>query len=142
MACPYFDPIAPRNAADALAAMLPLGDRWTGSCRAVTGEPYTPDESALASVCSLGYARGACPRFPPGEGPDAVRFAVSTHDESAVRVLYVLERDHHPFAHGSLEYAVPAGPFRSLPPGDDTFASQAHAYVKSYLNRKLAAGRS
>jgi hypothetical protein len=77
--------------------------------------------------CNLGYARGECPRFPQGDGPDAVRFTISGDDAAGVHVYYVMERNHLPFAHGSLGEGAGADP---------TLARQAAAYVESYRRRK------
>jgi hypothetical protein len=132
MSCPYFDPVAPRvPGSGPESAMLPLGDAWTGICRATPEQPWQPDHATLGPLCNLGYARGTCARFPPGDGPDAVRFAVSGDHGATVDLYYVIERDHHPFAHGPLEHTSAgvqgAGPL---------LARQAQAYVQSYLRRK------
>ena len=133
MACPYFYPVEAR----AGSATLPLGAWWKGVCLAVPGAPQT--EAGAGSwcdtICNLGYARGECARFPAGEGPDAVRFTISSHDSTAIRIYYVVERDHHPFAHGRLEYSLTANAFVA-PPEAATLARQAEAYVVSYLRRK------
>jgi hypothetical protein len=118
--------------------MLPLGAFWTGLCDASSGGPREPDETALLPLCNLGYARGACPRFAGTEGPDAVRFTVSQDTGDFVRVYYVLERDHHPYAHGPLEFDTARGAFTS-PPADEGLRTQARAYVSSYLGRKAEA---
>jgi len=130
MACPYFYPVEAR----AGSAMLPLGGRWTGQCRAVPGAVSAGD-GGDGLDCNLGYARGKCARFPGGEAPDAVRFAVSSHETTGIGIYYVVERDHHPFAHGRLEY-VPARAAFAAPPEDATLARQAEAYVENYLRRK------
>lgn len=125
-------------------AMLPLGDDWVGLCRATTGQPWEPDQTALATLCNLGYARGYCPRFPADEGdarPDAVRFSISRDDGCCVAVCYVVERDHHPFAHGWLEFSRAAAAF-TAPPAEETLHRQARAYVNSYLRRKGEAAGS
>jgi hypothetical protein len=119
----------------ACTAILPLGDRWAGVCRAVPDRPWQPDETMLGQLCNLGYARGTCARFPSGEGPDAVRFTVSRDEGASLRIYYVLERDHHPFAHGALDYSVAGGVFVS-PPAGETMSRQAQAYVESYLRRE------
>ena len=131
MSCPYFYPVEPRP----VAAILPLGDRWAGICRAVPDVPWQPDEAMLQRLCNLGYARGTCARFPSGDGPDAVRFTVSLDHGSSLRIYYVMERDHLPFAHGPLEYSVAAGAFLN-PLAGETASRQAEAYVESYLRRK------
>jgi hypothetical protein len=138
MACPYFDPVRPRTIAlGAPGAMLPLGDDWLGLCCA-TGQPWEPDQTSLATLCNLGYARGSCPRFPEGDGPDAVRFTISRDDGRSVQVCYAIERDHHPFAHGGLEFSRAAAAFTAPPPAE-ILHRQARAYVTSYLRRKAEA---
>ena len=135
MACPYFYPVE----AHAGSALLPLGAWWKGVCHAAPGAPQAEAGAAAGSFggtnCNLGYARGECARFPAGEGPDAVRFTISSHDGAAIRIYYVVERDHHPFAHGRLEYSPAAAGFLP-PPATATLARQAQAYVERYLRRK------
>ena len=122
--------------------MLPLGDSWAGVCRARAGEAWEPDEGTLDPLCNLGYARGSCPRFPDGGGPDAVRFSVSHDGGASVGLYFVMERDHHPFAHGPLEYSRAGGRF-TAPIESELLARQAQAYVESYLRRKEeASGRA
>ena len=123
--------------------MLPLGDWWKGVCHAVPGAPQADAGAAgggwcdtgCDTCCNLGYARGECARFPEGEGPDAVRFTVSSHESTAIGIYYVVEREHHPFAHGRLEYSLTGAVFLA-PPESATLARQAQAYVESYLRRK------
>ena len=110
--------------------MLPLGDSWSGFCRADPNNPHPASDVC----CNLGYARGTCNLFPAGEGPDAVRFTVSSHEAAGVRISYVIERDHHPFAHGVVEYSFAAASV-TTPLEPDTVARQANAYVESYLRR-------
>ena len=117
--------------------MLPLGGVWDGLCRTVPGEPRQPDRATLQSLCNLGYARGRCARFPSRDGPDAVRFAIAGDDGATVRLYYVIERDHHPFAHGPLD-GLDAPPANSPP----LLARQAAAYIQSYRRRKREASRS
>jgi len=120
MACPYFYPVEARGG----SPMLPLGDSWTGVCRAGGGEPFQPGDASLKQWCNLGYARGECPRFPAGDGGgDAVRFTITGCEGGAVGIYYVVERDHHPLAHG-------AGY-----PDDPILRRQAEAYVESYRRR-------
>jgi hypothetical protein len=145
MACPYFFPVEPDPHRSPPAHIpLPLGDAWTGLCHAAPGRPQQPDADAL-SVCNLGYARGRCPRFPAGDGPDAVRFSIRPGEGPSLHLYYVVERDHLPFAHGALEYRPTQGDF--LPPGpegpsDDApqgapaaVVRLARAYVSSYFRR-------
>ena len=128
MACPYFEP------EDRLPmASGSLGDLYAGHCRADAAHVYEPDERTVADRCNLGYARGHCAQFPPGDGPDAVRFCVSKSEESGLRVLYAMERDHRPYSNGSLDYSQAAGAFVGAPP--EALVRLAGAYVRSYLRR-------
>jgi len=139
MACPYFFPVTPRtDGGSPQLAMLPLGASWTGYCRAVTDGNWQPDEAAVRSLCNLGYARGACSAFPSGDGPDAVRFTISADDGSTLRLYHVVERDHHPYSHGPLEYSMALEEFAN-PPQSEIICRQARAYVDSYLHRKMEA---
>ncbi|MCX6626067.1 MAG: hypothetical protein NTW28_00360 [Candidatus Solibacter sp.] len=131
MACPYFYPVEAR----AGSAMLPLGDWWKGVCHAVPGTPEEAGGSGCDTTCNLGYARGESTRFPEGEGPDAVRFTISSHEVAAIGIYYVVERDHHPYAHGRLEYSLSAGALATTLE-TATLARQAEAYVESYLRRQ------
>jgi hypothetical protein len=117
--------------------MLPLGDVWSGICRAIPDQPWQPGDDRLPILCNLGYARGNCDRFPAAEGPDAVRFTISQDQGSIVRVYYVVERDHHPVAHGPLEYSRALSGFSNSTAGQE-ITRQAEAYVASYLRRKDA----
>jgi len=140
MACPYFYPLAPRGHGalpqpDSRDAMLPLGDAWTGYCRAVPEQPSQPDLAGLRRLCNIGYARGQCAKFPAGDGPDAVRFTISRDDGATLGIYYVVERDHHPFAHGRLDYSLETGMLAPAPPSE-IVARQAQAYAESYRRRK------
>jgi hypothetical protein len=142
MACPYFFPTEPRVCANTpQQAMLPLGGTWTGFCRAVPEGVRPPEDAIVRSLCNLGYARGNCSRFPSDAGPDAVRFTISRDDGEALKLYYVVERDHHPFSHGPLEYSMAREAFADPSPGE-TICRQANAYVQSYLRRKMEASRS
>jgi hypothetical protein len=139
MSCPYFYPEAPRSlASHSQAAMLPLGDEWTGVCQAAPEPNSQPDAATLHGLCNLGYARGACGRFPEGDGPDAVRFTISSDDGATLRLYYVMEQNHHPFAHGPLAYSRIGAAFAESP-ADQTLRGQAQAYISSYLRRKSGA---
>ena len=129
MSCPYFYPTESHGG----SALLPLGDSWTGLCHADPARPAIPED---ALCCNLGYARGQCTRFPDTAGPDAVRFTIAREDSTGVGLYYVIERDHHPFAHGPLEYSYADG-LAPLP--DALLARQAAAYVESFRRRKGAA---
>ena len=118
---------------------MPLGGTWSGTCHADPRQPAAPEESALHRLCNLGYARGLCPHFPLEDpGPDAARFTLLSDDGATLRMYYVLERDHQPFAHGPLEFSIAARRCTAAPAGSLT-ARQAAAYAASYLKRKCAA---
>jgi hypothetical protein len=118
--------------------MLPLGDDWAGACLAIPEPVSQPDGATLRALCNLGYARGICHRFPEGDGPDAVRFSISSDDGATLRLYYVVEQNHHPFAHGPLTYSRALAAFAELPVSQ-TLCGQAGAYVESYLRRKSGA---
>jgi hypothetical protein len=67
-----------------------------------------------------------------------VRFTISGDDGLSLRIYYVVERDHHPFSHGPLEYSLDRRVFAD-PPLGETLIRQAHAYIESYLRRKMEA---
>lgn len=135
VACPYFEPRRPDpRFTSPPGAIAPLGERWAGLCRAAPDAPWEPDDATLHPLCNFGYARGACPRFPAGAGPDAVRFTVSRDAGASLHLHYVLERDHHPFAHGPFDYSLPADAFVDSPlPAP--LGRLARAYIQSYLRR-------
>jgi hypothetical protein len=133
MACPYFIPEAPcGRGQDPRAAMLPLGDEWSGLCRA--SGVREPAEAGALRLCNLGYARGECPRFPGGDGPDAVRFAIRAVEPARLCIQYVMERDHHPHAYGCIDCSRDTGA-ALRPPEDEALLHQAAAYAQSYLKR-------
>ena len=74
-------------------------------------------------------------RFPDGDGPDAVRFAMWRDDGASIWVRFAIERDHHPFCARPLEYARDAAGFHA-PPASGLLERQARAYIESYLRRK------
>jgi hypothetical protein len=119
--------------------MLPLGGAWSGVCRAIPGDAWTPEAADLERRCNLGYARGVCSRFPDDAGPDAIRFTFSSDDGAILRLYYVAERDHHPFAHGPLEYSRAAAGITPPDACRETLDAQAAAYAASYLRRKSEA---
>ncbi len=114
---------------------LPLGDAWRGLCRAPGVEPFEPEAAALVPLCHLGYARGRCAHFPTDDGgADAVRFAVSREAPDEIQLDYVLERAHHPYAHGKLRYSLSLGVFAGGTA--ENVGCQAQAYIESYLRRR------
>jgi hypothetical protein len=138
MACPYFAPQAPDPECSAAHATRPLGDAWSGLCQADPDHPWQPGSETLYSACNIGYARAQCSHFPPGDGPDSVRFTISADEGSLLRLYYVVERDHLPFAHGALEYSVPEADFRPAP-SIPAVTRLARAYVASYFRRRSEA---
>ena len=133
MPCPYFYPVGQLGWPN--APRLPLGDAYTGLCRADPDAQMDPDPVALRDLCNLGYARGRCMHFPAGAGPDAVRFSVARDAGGLVQICWVRERDHHPFDHGRLEYSQEAQSFTGGI-AEESVRQQAQAYVSSYLRRK------
>jgi hypothetical protein len=119
--------------------MLPLGGAWSGVCRAVPGDAWRPETADLERRCNLGYARGICSRFPDDGGPDAIRFTICRDDGAVLRLYYVAERDHHPFAHGPLEYSRAAAGIAPAHDCPEILDAQATAYAASYLRRKSEA---
>ena len=127
-------PEAPLGASGwARAPRMPLGDAYGGHCRACAGEPVRPAETQLRELCNFGYARGRCDRFPAASGADAVRFSITSDDGSRVRMVYVVESEHAPLEHGSLEYLIEERRLEGAGPG--LLSAQAAAFVASYLLR-------
>ena len=124
MACPYFDPGERVSGSSGS-----LGDLYSGQCRA---GGWRPDQQTIADRCNLGYARGSCSHFPADGGPDAVRFSVSADDNTLIKILYSIERDHRPFSSGALEFSTATGVFAAAP---ESVERLANAYVRSYLRR-------
>jgi hypothetical protein len=88
-------------------------------------------------LCNCGYARRRCSHFPENGAADAVRFSVTGDQDGRVTLVYILEKDHAPVEHGSFDYATGGDATGAREP----LASQARAFVESYL-RQRAAGRS
>ena len=122
--------------------MLPLGGLWRGVCRATPDRPWAPDSSDAERLCNLGYARGICARFPQDDGADAVRFAINRDDGATLRIYYAAERDHHPFAHGPLEYSCASASLADAPAIGEILRAQAEAYAASFLRRKSEASKA
>jgi hypothetical protein len=116
---------------------MPLGDVWRGVCRAEAA-PFPPDDATTNDLCNMGYARGRCSRYPRGETSDAVRFRIARDQNELIQIEYVVESDHHPHTHGTLEYqrSVAAA---GRPGGDTIIERQAVAYLTSYLRRRPVA---
>jgi hypothetical protein len=68
-----------------------------------------------------------------------VRFAISHDQDGLIRIYWVMEKSHLPFAQGPLEYSRVDGCFKTAHP-DTRIAQQAQAYLSSYLRRKGESG--
>jgi hypothetical protein len=115
-----------------------LGDACFGACNSPSGPAHTPPEEHQRELCNRGYARGLCQHFPISGAADAVRFSVIDDRGGCLRVTYVLERDHAPLSHGTLEFqsaefSVP----ETAPSADDLLMRQARAFVESYRRVSL-----
>ena len=134
MACPYFYPVA-RLEEDlwAVPPRLPLGDAYTGECRA--GEtPHQPDSAVIRTSCNSGYAGGRCERFPQGARADALRFSIVADEGDGIRVQYIFEKGCWPLDHGELRYSESEHSFTPQP-ADEVVARQAAVFLESYLRR-------
>ena len=140
MACPCFYPVERIRQTGQKSPPGPLGDFWSGICRAQPEREWLPDAATAERLCNFGYASEKCPRF-PADGADAVRFSISRDQDGMIGIYWVVEKNHLPFAHGPLEYSREAARF-TLPHTDARVAQQAQAYVSSYLRRKEDLGRS
>ena len=135
MACPYFFPVARFEFSSwAVPPRLPLGDPYTGECRAAE-TAFQPEEARVRHICNLGYSRGRCDRFPEASETNAVRFHVAADAGELIRIQYVFEKDCWPQGHGVLECAGATGKLSSGP-DDEILRRQATAFVESYLRRK------
>jgi hypothetical protein len=124
MSCPLFLPTSPLG--DFMAAGMPLGDVYGGTC-AAAADAHLPHDK-IRRCCNVGYARATCEhaRLSPA---DAARFLVTADRGGVVEVAWSLERDHHPVRVGTLEVAA-----------EDSAAAapielQARACAASYLRR-------
>jgi hypothetical protein len=141
VACPFFVPSRRLEIAGWVRPpRLPLGDPFLGACHAQLADIVEPPESRQREVCNCGYARGRCDRFPGDSPGDAVRFSVTGDTLARLSVIYVVEKDHAPARHGTLEYVV--GDARLEGPGmSEVLLQQARAFLESYLSRR-AIGRA
>ena len=114
---------------------FPLGGLFGGACHAHPDEVVEPPETQQRELCNCGYARGRCDRFPGDGSADAVRFSVTDETEGRVAVLYVLEKDHAPVEHGTLEYSIDDASLMQSRLGD-ILAQQARTFIESYLGRR------
>jgi hypothetical protein len=114
----------------------PLGDFYEGECHARPAEIHRPESSLQVEACNFGYAARQCGCFPDADGPEAVRFCVREDTGSEVRIDYVLERKHLPFAHGSVIYERRGKTWAGVLPPRSLLQRQAQAYLESYLRWK------
>ncbi len=119
------------------APRLPLGDAYHGACHARPAEVFEPPETAQRDLCNCGYARGRCAHFPDDSAADAVRFSITGDEAGHVRLVYIVEKNHSPAEHGGLEYAIDE---ERIVDGhtSELLASQARAFLASYLRRRVA----
>lgn len=136
MACPFFKPSRRLETSGWLRPpRFPLGGLFSGACHAHPDEVVEPPETQQREVCNCGYARGRCDRFPGDGSADAVRFSVTDETAERVSLVYVLEKDHAPVEHGTLEYSI--GDARLMTPRlSDILAQQGRAFLESYLSRR------
>ena len=149
MTCPYFMPLEKlENGKWPHPARLPLGGGWTGHCTAPGHEGQLPSQDVVEAFCNLGYAT-TCAWTPEHRSCDAVRFAVAASldargarksfaGEAPVRLLrlsYVCERDHHPSAHGELEFDLARATW-VVRHDDPRIQKMAECFLESYLQKK------
>ncbi|HBY64614.1 MAG TPA: hypothetical protein DEH78_32750 [Solibacterales bacterium] len=116
------------------AASMPLGGMFEGDCRLPGEAPWRPGEALLRAGCNVGYAGGACTRFPVQADADAVRFLIEDESAGGVRVAYAFEKSYAPAGHGSITVALghPAAPDFAL----TVLQAQAEAYAHCYRESK------
>jgi hypothetical protein len=129
MACPFFEPRTKLGEGPwDPAPRLPLVEAWAGVCVSPGFTLQEPDESEQREICNTGYARGRCPRFPSEAEADAVRFS-AVRDGEALRVVFVLEKDHAPVRHGLIIFSE--GKFTG-DPLESPLREQARAFVLTW----------
>jgi len=128
MACPFFWPL--RRIEGGVKLRLPLLGFFDGECRADGSASVLPDPVTLRDLCSFGYARGQCPRFPRDARTDAHRFSPPAHGAPTPEVLYVVEENGWPVQHGTL---TPDSSGAIL-------ARQAQAWMENYSRLRNAHG--
>lgn len=136
MACPFFMPQDRLDDRDwKHAPRMPLGDTYGGVCHSDPAHGFDPPETAQRGLCNYGYARGLCDRFPRDGSADAIRFSVSGDENGRLRLVYIVEKDHAPADHGTVESRLEEIP--SIRVGEnDLWSRQARVYLESYLRRK------
>lgn len=133
MACPFFLPTEEFTEWSWHARpRLPLGDAWKGLCTAHNNEPPTPE--MLKTWCNFGYAK-ACPWLPARRHADKVSFSIARDKEDIILIYYVMEVDHTPGEHGTLQYDAQQERWLKTHP-DARVQRQAECYLASYRKRK------
>jgi hypothetical protein len=142
VACPFFMPSRRlEHVGWVIPPRLPLGDPWGGTCHADADNIAEPLETQQRELCNCGYARGRCERFPGGGGaPDATRFSITGDTGAVIRLVYIVEKDHAPVAHGVLEFASEDG-FAEAAGVSNLLTTQARAFVESYLDCRTPVGK-
>ena len=134
MACPYFYPVARLETNYwAVPPRLPLGDAYSGECRAQESS-FQPDEKTARQFCNLGYGRGCCERFPDNAPADAVRFHIDNESPGSIRIQYIVEKDCWPHEHGTFEYSMHS-PELSGGVADEILHRQLVTFIESYRRR-------
>jgi len=134
--CPFFVPSHRFETSGwARPPRFPLGDVFGGACHAQPADIVEPPEARQRELCNCGYARTRCDRFPGGDAPDAVRFSVTEDTPARLSFVYVIEKDHAPVEHGTLEYTV-SDTHLDGPQISDVLARQARVFIESYLRRR------
>lgn len=137
MACPFFVPSRRLELAGWVRPpRFPLGDPFSGACHAQPADIVEPPEAHQRELCNCGYARTRCDRFPEGSAPDAVRFSVTGETVTRLSIIYVIEKDHAPVEHGTIEYGVEDARLEG-PNISDVLVQQARAFLESYLRRRV-----
>jgi len=137
VACPFFAPSRRLENTDwVLPPRYPLGDLFSGTCHASASDlTEGRHDDHQEECCNFGYARTRCDRFPGGSAPDAVRFSVTDDMPNRLLVVYVVEKDHAPVEHGTLEYSV-ADARLDGSVISDVLVQQARAFLESYLRQR------
>jgi hypothetical protein len=113
---------------------MPLGRAWRGRCEAAH---HVPTFKELREWCNLGYPAG-CRWCPQDRKADKISFLATRDCGSRVQVSYVLERDHRPVGHGTLQYDTEASRWLTAPEST-ALAHQADAYICAYLEQRQQA---
>ena len=136
MACPFFVPSRRLDISGWVRPpRFPLGDPFSGACHARPADIVEPPEARQRELCNCGYARGRCDRFPGDSAADAVRFSITDDTPNRLLVVYVIEKDHAPAGHGTLEYEVNDARLEG-PSISDILAQQVRAFLESYVSRR------